>query len=126
MGREHSSSSLATWLIRLLTGKHRINRASLGPQQFGRRAHIVHAGVQPQIVAVWIEDYGHSVVDGQGQPDWPKTFTLVATPGQPILVFVAQQLAAAEEETPSGHWARSTLPAARVDGRGFSTCMTVC
>jgi hypothetical protein len=41
-------------------------------------------------------------------------------------MFVAQQVAAAAEETPSGHWARSTVPAARVDGRDFQLAMTVC
>jgi hypothetical protein len=31
-------------------------------KQFGRRSHILHAGAQPQIVAVWIEDHWHAVV----------------------------------------------------------------
>jgi hypothetical protein len=26
-----------------------------GLQQIGRRAHIVHAGVQPQVIGIWIE-----------------------------------------------------------------------
>jgi hypothetical protein len=30
-------------------------------QQFGRRSHILHSGVEPQIVAVWIEDDWHAV-----------------------------------------------------------------
>jgi hypothetical protein len=35
----------------------------IGLQQFGRRAHIVHAGVEPKLVAVWIENHCHPVVD---------------------------------------------------------------
>ena len=35
----------------------------VGFQQFGRRAHIVHAGVEPKLVAVWIENHCHPVVD---------------------------------------------------------------
>jgi len=51
---------------------------------------------------------------GQSQPDWRRTFTLAAIPGQPIQTFVAQQIATIAQETPSGHWAGSTVPAARV------------
>ena len=51
-----------------------------------------------------------------------RTFTLGAIPGHPILSFVAQQVATIAEETPSGHWSCSTVPAARGDGGGLSTC----
>ena len=43
-------------------------------QQFGRRSHIRHAGIEPQVVAIWIKRDEHSVVEGRGH-DWPKTFT---------------------------------------------------
>ena len=35
-----------------------------GLQQFGCRPPIVHARIKPQIVAVWIKDDWHAVVDG--------------------------------------------------------------
>ena len=34
-----------------------------GPQQLGRRAHILHTRIEPQIVAVWIKDHWHAVVN---------------------------------------------------------------
>ena len=33
-------------------------------EQFGRRTVILHAGIEPQVVSVWIEDHWHPVVDG--------------------------------------------------------------
>ena len=33
-------------------------------QQFGRRSHVLHSGVEPKVVAVWIEDDWHAVVNG--------------------------------------------------------------
>ena len=33
-------------------------------QQVGHRSHIRHSGVEPQVVAVWIEDHWHPVVHG--------------------------------------------------------------
>lgn len=88
-------------------------------QQFGHRGHIFHSVAEPQAVGIWINDDGHAVVDNWGH-DWPKTFTLVAIPGRSILTPVAQQLASAAEETPSGHWACSNVPAARVAWRQTS------
>jgi hypothetical protein len=38
----------------------------VGLQQIGRRTDIPHPRIKPQIVAVWIEDDWHSVVDGRG------------------------------------------------------------
>ena len=35
----------------------------VGPQQFGHRRHILHAWIEPKIVAVWIKDDWHSVVN---------------------------------------------------------------
>jgi len=35
-----------------------------GLQQVGCSSHIFHTGIEPQVVAVWIEDDAHAVVDG--------------------------------------------------------------
>jgi hypothetical protein len=35
----------------------------VGLQHLGRRTHIPHTRIKPQIVAVWIKDNGHAVVD---------------------------------------------------------------
>jgi hypothetical protein len=35
-----------------------------GLQQFGRCSYIRHSRIKPSVVAVWIEDDGHAVVDG--------------------------------------------------------------
>jgi hypothetical protein len=35
-----------------------------GLQQFGRRSRVLHPRIEPQVVAVWIKDDWHSVVDG--------------------------------------------------------------
>jgi len=32
-------------------------------QQFRDRGDILHSGIKPQVIAVWIEDYWHPVVD---------------------------------------------------------------
>jgi hypothetical protein len=37
-----------------------------GFQQFGRRTHILHSGIEPKVVAVWVKDHWHSVMDGRG------------------------------------------------------------
>jgi hypothetical protein len=74
----------------------------VGLQQIGSRVHIVHGGVQPQVVGIQIENHWHPVVNARGH-DWPKTFTLVAIPRQPILSFVAQHVATVGEKTLSGH-----------------------
>jgi hypothetical protein len=37
-----------------------------GLQQFIRRSRVLHSGVEPQIVAVWIKDDWHPVVDSSG------------------------------------------------------------
>ena len=39
----------------------------VGLQQIGRHSHIPHAGIEPQVVAIWIKDDGHSVMDCCGQ-----------------------------------------------------------
>ena len=36
----------------------------VGLQQFGRSCDFCHARIEPQVVAVWIKDDWHSVVDG--------------------------------------------------------------
>ena len=35
-----------------------------GLQQVGRRGHIRHSRIEPNVVGVWIEDDWHAVVDG--------------------------------------------------------------
>jgi hypothetical protein len=35
----------------------------VGLQQIGRRIHGPHAGIEPQVVDICIEDHGHPVVD---------------------------------------------------------------
>jgi hypothetical protein len=35
-----------------------------GPQQFGGSTHVPHPGIEPQVVAIWIEDDRHAGVDG--------------------------------------------------------------
>jgi hypothetical protein len=35
-------------------------------QQFGRRSYIPHPRIEPQVITVWIENDGHTVVDGRG------------------------------------------------------------
>jgi len=35
----------------------------VGLQEFGRRSDIRHSGVEPNVVAVWVEDDWHSVLD---------------------------------------------------------------
>jgi hypothetical protein len=65
-GREHCSSSLATRLILVLTG-YDLNQPGIeGSQQVGGGSDLCHARIKPQIVAVWIEDHGHAVVNGRG------------------------------------------------------------
>jgi hypothetical protein len=36
----------------------------VGLEQFGRRSRVPHPRIEPQVVAVWVEDDGHAVVDG--------------------------------------------------------------
>jgi hypothetical protein len=47
----------------------------IGPQQIGRRSHIRHARIKPNILGIWIEANGRLVMEGQSQPDWRRTFT---------------------------------------------------
>ena len=35
----------------------------VGPQQFGHRRHVLRTQIEPKVVAVWIEDDWHSVVN---------------------------------------------------------------
>jgi hypothetical protein len=35
----------------------------VGLQQFGRRNHVPHSRIEPQVIAIWIKNDGHSVVD---------------------------------------------------------------
>jgi hypothetical protein len=43
-------------------GTHRLS--VIGLQHVGRRTHILHSGIEPQVVDIWIEDHRHAVVDG--------------------------------------------------------------
>jgi len=61
-------------------------------QQFGGRTHIRHPRIEPQVVVIRIENCRHAVVDGESQPDWCRTFTLVAILGQSTLSFVVNKL----------------------------------
>jgi len=51
----------------------------VGFQQFGRRRNICHAGVESQVVAIWIKDYWHPVVDGGYFPPLPHAGFLRVT-----------------------------------------------
>jgi hypothetical protein len=44
----------------------------IGLQQFGRRSRVPHPRIEPQVVAVWVEDDGHAVVDGRGHSIWGR------------------------------------------------------
>jgi hypothetical protein len=44
----------------------------VGLQQFGRRIHIPHPRIEPKIVAVWIKDHRHAVVNGCGHNIWSR------------------------------------------------------
>jgi len=50
----------------------------------------------------------------------------VAIPRQPILSFVAQQVATIAEETPSGHWVAATFRLQVGTEADFQLAMTVC
>jgi len=62
---------VATSSIRVLTGTHRIVWAS-GLQQIGRRARILHTGIKPHVIAIWIENHWHPVVDSGGHGIWRR------------------------------------------------------
>ena len=49
----------------------------VGLQQFGRRNHILHSGIEPEFVAVWIENRWHSVMHRCGHADWRRTYISV-------------------------------------------------
>ena len=40
--------------------------------QIGGRTHIPHARIEPQVVAIWIENHWHAVMDGCGHSVWGR------------------------------------------------------
>jgi hypothetical protein len=56
-------------------GAHRIapHRTSIvGFQTFGDHRHVLHAGIEPQVVTITAENHWHSVVDGRGNRVWGR------------------------------------------------------
>jgi hypothetical protein len=46
---------------------------AVGFEQIGRRSHISHPRIEPEILAVWIENQWHAVADCGGQRVWSRS-----------------------------------------------------